>query len=103
MPEDELDDLVRRLQTRASYRWSSHTLGRSIGLLDAVRVRLGIRSILPIDITREDLKERSRERANARRRKQTRRIRSLLARQDKALGSGRHKQSYLVSPQEAGG
>lgn len=71
MGNDELAAVIRRVLARP-YRWGADKLGESLGLLDSVRTRLGITTIRPTDVPREQLEPRRRERWNAKRRRQTR-------------------------------
>jgi hypothetical protein len=53
-------------------KWRADTLGQRLGLLDSVRTKLGITTVRPIDVPKEQLEQRRRERWNAKQRKQTR-------------------------------
>jgi hypothetical protein len=71
MQEDELAALVHRVLARP-YQWRADTLGERLGLLDSVRTKLGITTIAPIDVSKEEREQRRRGKWNAKRRKQTR-------------------------------
>jgi hypothetical protein len=71
MEEDELEALIRRVFAKP-IRWKGTTLGRYLGLLDAERSDLKIMTIAPIDVSRDERERRWREKANTKRRKETR-------------------------------
>ena len=69
MPDDELDAFVRRVLAKP-YRWRADPLGAEIGLLDAVRTLLDIRTIGAIDVPKaEREKRRAQSKAETKREK----------------------------------
>jgi hypothetical protein len=60
MPEDELDALLA--EVGPGRRWTSTTLGRALNLKNETRLRLGIRTIRPVDRTAAQLAQDAKER-----------------------------------------
>jgi hypothetical protein len=60
MPPDELDDLINVVGP--GKRWTATALGKALNLDNATRMRLGIRTIRPVDRTKAQLKQDCRER-----------------------------------------
>jgi len=73
MPDDELDAFVRRVLAK-SYKWGADPLGAEIGLLDAVRTLLDIRTIGAIDVPKAE-----REKRRAQRKAETKRAKRRAA------------------------
>ena len=69
MPDDELDALARRVLAKP-YKWGADVLAHEIGLYDAVRTLLDIRSIGAIDVPKaERVKRRAQRKAETKKAK----------------------------------